>query len=455
MTGAEMKSKLIQNNHPFIRILGIILLVLLLQIPIFQIDGLVSERRYTRDNAIAEVTRKWGGAQVLQGPQIIVPFLEEVERKDNTSWKLEQRRAYATFLPDNLNTDVKIDSEIRHRGIYGIPLYRAQIDMSGHFDTEKMMQAAGTRKLLWDQAQFVLVVSDPKSVSGESTLILGDEPRTLEAGAGEGLAGRNGFHVPLSMKTDSVGGKFPYKLNFELGGSDGFYVAPVGRRSSIRMESDWVDPSFQGNWLPTQRVMNNEGFSASWEIPYLGRSYPQSWFKGNSEQQRKIDTSGVGVRLALPLDTYGKTERSIKYELIFIGLTFIGFWLFEILSGVRIHPLQYLLVGSAVCMFYLLLLSLSEHVGFLAAYFTAASMVVGLVTAYARNVLRKTGRALFVGSGMAALYLYLFALLQEQEYSLLAGSIGLFVILGAVMLLTRKVNWYDSSRPDASCAGDK
>jgi inner membrane protein len=212
------------------------------------------------------------------------------------------------------------------------------------------------------------------------------------------------------------------------------------------MASDWKDPSFQGNWLPSERTVNEEGFDAAWEIPYLGRNYPQSWLYGGKEQQRKLQESAVGVDLVFPLDTYGKTERSIKYELIFIGLTFVGFWLFEILSGIRIHPMQYLFVGGAICLFYLLLLSLAEHAGFIAAYLIAAAMVVSLVTTYARIMLLSRGRAVVVGGGMTALYLYLLTLLQEQEYSLLAGSMGLFVILAGVMYLTRNVNWYNPSK---------
>jgi inner membrane protein len=438
------KWKVGADKIQILRILGIMFLVFLLQIPIFQIDSLIDERRMTKNRAVAEVTQKWGQRQVLQGPLIVVPFLESVERYEGTVLRIEPRTFYATFLPEHFDVSVKIDSEIRYRSIYGIPLYRARIALKGDFDREKMADAAGQANLQWDKARLVIAMADPKSVQKESVLKINGQRVELESGTGAGMDGQNGFHAPLNLADPNAQAAF--QLTLALGGSEGFYVAPVGRHSSIRMESDWKDPSFQGNWLPSEHSVSENGFEASWEIPYLGRNYPQSWLYGGKEQQRKLDNSTVGVDLVFPLDTYGKTERSIKYELIFIGLTFVGFWLFEILSGIRIHPMQYLFVGGAICLFYLLLLSLAEHLGFIAAYFIAAAMVVSLVTAYAQIMLRSKGRAALAGGAMTALYLYLLALLQEQEYSLLAGSIGLFAILAAVMYLTRNVNWYNSAK---------
>jgi inner membrane protein len=438
------KWKIGSDRGQIIKILGIVFLVLLLQIPIFKIDSLVQERRVTRNHAVAEVTQKWGKRQVLQGPLIIVPYLESVKKKEGSPWVVEQKTLYATFLPEHLSAEANINSELRYRSIYGIPLYRAQVSLKGDFDLKKMVAASDDRDLQWDKARLVIAMTDPKSVTAESSLMINGKEVALEPGSGQGVQCQSGFHAPLNIGDSFEQTRF--ELSLQLGGSDGFFIAPVGRHSSIKMASDWKDPSFQGNWLPSKRTVNEQGFTAAWEIPYLGRNYPQSWFGDGGNNQMNMAGSAIGVDLAFPLDTYGKTERSIKYELIFIGLTFVGFWLFEILSGIRIHPMQYLLVGGAVCLFYLLLLSLAEHIGFLGAYFIAASMVVSLVSAYAKIMLQSRGRAALVGAGMTALYLYLLALLQEQEYSLLAGSIGMFVILAAVMFLTRNVNWYSASK---------
>ncbi len=443
MAETGTKWKVGSDKVQILRVLGIVFLIFLLQIPIYQIDDLIDERRVTRNNAVAEVTEKWGKQQVLKGPLIVVPFLESVERYEGSVRNLEPKTFYATFLPEHFKATAQIDSEVRYRSIYGIPLYRARIELKGDFDLGKMAAAAGDTNLQWDRAQLVIAMTDPKSIQNESALKIDGKTVALEPGTGPGLSEQSGFHAAVS--SGSPLGKKTFELTLELGGSHGLFVAPVGRHSSISMTSDWKDPSFQGNWLPSVRTVTEKGFSAKWEIPYLGRNYPQSWLYSGRGQLQKLDESTVGVDLVFPLDTYGKTERSIKYELIFIGLTFVGFWLFEILSGLRIHPMQYLLVGGAICLFYLLLLSLAEHAGFLIAYFIAATMVVALVGAYASIVLRSKGRAALVGGGMTALYLYLLALLQEQEYSLLAGSVGLFAILAAVMFLTRNIDWYRSS----------
>jgi inner membrane protein len=446
MTEKSRKWKVGADKVQLLRILGIMFLVFLLQIPILQIDSLIDERRTTRYDAVSEVTEKWGKWQTLQGPLIVVPFEEITETYEGSSRTYISKTSYATFLPEQLDVNVKIDSEIRYRSIYDIPLYRAHIDLKGDFEKEKMTLIAGGVDLQWDKARLVIATADPKSVQKDSFLKINDRNVVLEPGVGAGLKNLNGFHVPLNL--DGQLKKLTFDLNLVLGGSDSFYVAPVGRHSSIRMESDWKDPSFQGNWLPSERSVNEKGFEALWEIPYLGRNYPQGWLysEKEQEQQEKMRASAVGVDLVFPLDTYGKTERSLKYELIFIGLTFLGFWLFEILSGIRIHPMQYLFVGGAICLFYLLLLSLAEHTGFMAAYFIAAAMVVSLVTAYARIMLRSNGRAALAGGAMTGLYLFLLTLLQEQEHSLLAGSIGLFVILAAVMYLTRNINWYSPAQ---------
>jgi inner membrane protein len=396
----------------------------------------------TRNNAVAEVTAKWGKKQTLQGPLIVVPYVENVKQQKDTPWIVEQKTRYATFLPEHLNANVKINSEIRYRSIYGIPLYRSKISLKGDFDIKQMALENTDRKLQWDKARLIIAISDPKSIHSESFLRVNRDSIKLEPGTSNGMHKQSGFHAQLDL--DGKSSKNTFEISLDLGGSDGFYIAPVGRHSSISISSDWKDPSFQGNWLPSDRVVNEDGFTASWEIPYLGRDYPQNWFSNAQQHYEKMCDSAIGVDLVFPLDAYGKAERSIKYELIFIGLTFVGFWLFEILSGVRIHPMQYILVGGAICLFYLLLLSLAEHIGFQAAYFISASMVVTLVTVYAKKLLEGSGRAAIVGASMSTLYLYLYALLQEQEYSLLAGSIGLFVILALVMFLTRNVSWYTS-----------
>ena len=255
-----------------------------------------------------------------------------------------------------------------------------------------------------------------------------------------------GIHVPLKDldKKETFEFSFPLSLN----GSDILLFTPYGNDTRVSLKSDWIDPSFQGNWLPTNHTVDNSGFDASWSIPYLGRNYPQSW-KDSSNFKSSIKSSQFGVKFLVPVDNYRMGFRSVKYAPLFLMLTFITLWLFEILSNYRIHPLQYLLLGAGMCVFYLLELSLAEHIGFEISYTIASTLVVGLIGSYSFVFLKSIVRALFVGVIAALLYGYLYILLRSQDYALLIGSFGLFLTIAAIMYLTRNINWYRSGSQES------
>jgi inner membrane protein len=209
----------------------------------------------------------------------------------------------------------------------------------------------------------------------------------------------------------------------------------------VSLDSNWPHPSFSGAWLPDEREVTTAGFSARWDVPFLGRDYPQTWV-GTDDPYERILASTFGVELISPVDHYRMSDRSTKYAYLFLTLTFGMLWLFDTLVGVRIHPIQYLQVGAAMCMFYLLELSLSEHIGFVGAYGVAAFGVIALVAAYTRAVLGSSSRGALMASSIAVLYGYLFALLTLERYALLVGSLGLFSALATVMHLTRRVDWH-------------
>jgi len=231
-------------------------------------------------------------------------------------------------------------------------------------------------------------------------------------------------------------------MSLDLNGSTGAFFTPLGEQTEVSVRSNWEDPSFQGNWLPTDRSVTGDGFEARWSIPSLGRNYPQKWTRG-SVSADVLEASRFGVELITPVDHYRMTERSLKYEILFLFLTFLSLWLFEVLAKVRIHWIQYLLVGAALCLFYLLELSLSEHIGFIGAYMLASAAVVGLIATYGVAVLKGVRRAMLLSFAVAVLYACLFVLLNNQDFALLVGSVGLFAILAAVMFLTRRIDWYN------------
>ena len=265
-------------------------------------------------------------------------------------------------------------------------------------------------------------------------------------------AGRQGIHANLGENLD--GDSYDFSFSLELNGSIGAFFAPFGRDTQVKINSNWPSPSFQGNWLPTNRTVNGDGFEATWNMPFLSRNYSQNW-KSSSHLDQAATSSLFGVNMISPVDHYRMSQRSVKYQILFLFLTFATLWLFEVLIEVRIHPVQYLLVGAGMCLFYLLELSLAEHAGFVLAYVIASAAIVALVTSYCAAVLKTSRRAVIVGVVVTLLYIYLYVLLMIQDYALLVGSIGLFVALAMIMFLTRKVDWYSltgsiAPRPPAS-----
>jgi inner membrane protein len=253
--------------------------------------------------------------------------------------------------------------------------------------------------------------------------------------------------VPLDAETSRIAFEFPLALN----GSSAVSFAPFGRNTLVKLQGDSDDVSFRGNWLPAQRELGDGRFDASWAIPYLGRGYPQVLLPDSGGARNYgVNPSRFGLALFSSVDAYRMAARSVKYSFLFIVLTFTTVWLMEVLGDVRVHPMQYLLLGAALCLFYLLELSLAEHLGFAPAYVIASAAVVGMVGSYALVMLRTKLRALATAAGVATLYGYLYVLLMNEDYALLMGSVGLFAVLGAIMFATRRVDWYAVGRSPAT-----
>jgi inner membrane protein len=413
------------RDSPLARVLGVGLLALLLQVPVGLIAHTIDERRTTRGEAVAEVTRTWGGAQELIGPILNVPF---VERWKDPEGKERERIAVRHLLPHTLVVRGQVETEVRRRGIFEVPLYVASLHLEGAFRIPP-------EELLWQRATLSLGLSDAKAIRSISPLALGAGSVEWEPGPGAAEMLSSGLSAPLAAAPTT------FSFDVTLAGSGRLSVVPVGADTSVTLASGWPDPGFDGAWLPTEREVSDAGFRAGWRVSRISRSFSPTWTGGQVDHQR-LSASALGVSLLSPVDTYRTDDRAVKYALLFLGLTFLCVTLFELLGGLRVHPIQYLLVGLALCLFYLLLLSLSEQLGFLRAYLIAAGATVWLVTMYVRFVLASAGRALTIGGILSGLYGFLYVLLQIQDYALLVGSVGLFVSLGTVMWITRRVDWY-------------
>lgn len=432
------------RNSQLMRVLLIGFLVLLLMIPIMMIGSVIGGREHYRDIAYAEVTSSWGGDQSISGPLIRVPYLHrwtEKRTSDNTVESIERTETrYATFLSNSLRITGASTSEVRYRGIFKVPLYTLTLDISGDFSRPDFSPWGTLEEdIYWDKAYLSFGVSDSKGITERAVLSWNNNELGFLPGSGESRGASSGIHVPLDGELE--GDTFEYSFSLSLNGSDFLNFTPLGRETDITLTSDWPDPSFNGNWLPTHRTVHKNGFEARWSIPFLGRNYPQQW-RTEDDVNSAIGTSQFGLRFLVPVDNYRMGHRSMQYAILFVVLTFITLWLFELLVGVRIHPLQYLLLGGGMCVFYLLELSLSEHIGFVPAYIIASAAVAILICAYSIVVLKSRTRAAVVGAIVALLYGHLYILLRVEDYALLIGSIGLFVVIATIMYLTRKIDWY-------------
>jgi inner membrane protein len=430
------------------------MLILALMIPLSMVKGLIRERTERRDSVIFETARTWGVQQVVGGPVLTVPYL--VHSK-NDKGVVETWTQLAHFLPETIRMDGRLNPKVLKRGIYEVPVYRVEnLHSSGQFLKPSFTQwRIAPADVLWDQAWLSVGISDMRGFRREVHMAW--TGRTLVLSPGGGVTGlwTTGLRVPipgLAALPEKASLPFAFDLSFQ--GSQSLCFLPLGKQTTATLSSSWKDPSFTGGYLPDQREVSAKGFKATWTVPYYGRSYPQQWLEAEREQvltDQAVNESAFGVSLYTPVDVYLKTERSVKYGMLFLVLTFLAFFLFEVFSPVSLHPMHYLLVGAALCLFYLLLLSVSEQIPFGMAYAAAAVAIVLLISGYSLAILKGKGRALTMSGMLGVLYGYLYVLLQAEDYALLLGSLGLLVILATVMFLTRKVDWYSpkatSSRP--------
>lgn len=432
------------------KMLVIGLLMLALLIPIVMVSGLISERQARHDQTAAAVADSWGLEQTLCGPVLRVPYRvhgKDEDGKDKT-WTVQ-----AIFLPEELMVNGRITPERRSRGIFEVAVYRAHLGWKGTFRRPSFADwGVAEEDVLWNEAELAFGVPDMRGLRrGVKIAWAGQGLDLAPGGAVEGMWSRGlrtavpGLAGGEAGADGKAGRTYAFSFDLVLDGSRSLKFVPFGQQTTVKLSSPWPDPSFVGAYLPESRRVGKAGFEATWSVPYFGRSYPQQWRATEATTvapQDALAASAFGVDLFLPVDAYQKTERSLKYSMLFLLLTFLTFFLYEVFNPFSLHPLQYLLVGSALVLFYLLLLSISEHAPFGLAYATASAATVGLIGGYAAAILRGRLRALGTAAALAALYGYLYVLLQAEDYALLLGSVGLFAILALVMFVTRRIDWY-------------
>ena len=430
------KTKTFIRTSATLKIIAIAFLVLVLQIPSAMISSVMHERESRRDSVVQEINGKWGWSQTITGPFFTVPFKEYYTDKNKEQ---KSRIRYFHFLPDQLNITGKITPHIRYRSLYEAVLYTTQLKVSGRFTVPGMEQLTiSPENILWDKALLSIGISDMRGIQEQISVKWSGTTYAVTPGlqttdiASAGVKTR----IPLSPEA----GTATFSLQLHLNGSEAIRFIPVAEETVVELASDWPSPSFNGAFLPARRSVNEKGFSASWKVLHLNRNFPQVW-QGN---QYKVNEAAFGLKLLITADIYQKSIRISKYALMFIVFTFAAFFFTEVINRKRVHPIQYLLIGLAVTLFYVLLLSISEHLNFDTAYLISAGAITCLVTGYSQGILRNKYFTLTIFTVLLILYAYLYIVLQLEDYALLMGALGLFAVLSTVMYITRKVDWYSA-----------
>lgn len=415
------------------RLIIIAFLTLALLIPSFLVQELISERESRRDTVSNEISEKWGKEQVIVGPVISVPYNHYISNNE----KMEQTIRYAHFLPENLTIEGSIIPEVRYRGIYEVIVYNSKLSLSGNFPPLDLTGLnVPTENFLPDDAFVSVGITDMTGIKDFISINWNNKDYL----ANPGIESNDVLHSGISIApklSSGTGYQFDFEMN--LNGSSSLFFSPVGKETVVRLSSGWPNPSFTGSFLPAEREVSSSGFRSNWEVLHLNRNFPQQWTGPNQE----VSKAAFGVELLLSIDEYQKTMRTVKYAIMFISLTFLTFFMMELLGRKVIHPIQYLLIGFALLLFYTLLLSLSEYMAFETAYLLAATAIISMITVYSYRVLSNTPKTGIIFGVLILLYGYLYILLQLQDYALLMGSIGLFTVLAIVMYLTRNIDWFE------------
>jgi|CXWL01.1.fsa_nt_gi inner membrane protein len=435
-------------------------LALLMMIPMLYVKNLILEREERQKEATREISSKWAGPQNIIGPVIGLPFWE-TDPGDTASVKLK-RKHIAYFLPDKLNIKATVNPKEKHRGIFKVMLYDTKVNINGTFNELAFAKLnIPEDKIIWSEAFVVMNITDSRGLNDQLILNWKDSIIELSPQAG---AKNDGMMALLKASSAADFNTINFNTSIDINGSEQLFFTPVGKTTIVDIESAWEHPSFSGSMLPQTTEISDSGFKATWKSMSHKRSFPQQWLDNaysldyyfplppGSDIARadgeyipspsaSVGTASFGVDLFIPVNGYQKTLRTVKYALLCILLTFAAFFLIETAHKKSVHPFQYGLVGLALILFYTLLLSFSEYTGFNTAYLVASAATICLIAWFVKSILQSAKATSILSVVLVLVYSYVFSLLQLQDYSLLLGSIGLFLTLAVVMYFSKKLQW--------------
>ncbi len=429
---------------PFI----ILVLVLLFLIPINMIQSLVRDREHYREQAVLSVLVPKGGEPRLEGILVAIPYnhVESYTYKDaNNQERLAQRIStrYLFSVPQTMDFSTRVEPEYLTRGIFDVPVFVCEVDFSGDFSAAAYEHLKiGEDAIRWDEAVLLFGIANKKSLTALPTVTVAGRQleQSLTAPVASPFEGALCYDLPADVAKTG----FSYQLAARIQGGESLSVVPLATDNSLFMESSWSTPGFGGGWLPTERNLTGDGFTARWSIPGLSTVYPKTWVvteaEGHGDRGRRSEA--VEVSFVTPVDSYQKTSRSVKYAVLFLIIPFLAIFIFEVFTRVCIHPIQYCLIGLADVIFYLLLLSVSEHLNFSLTYWISSAAVSFLTLFYAAAIFGRLKWGLLFAAVQFISYIFLFGTLQAEDYALLIGTLGLFFVVVVLMVLTRRIDWY-------------
>jgi inner membrane protein len=421
------------------KVLGVAALALLMTLPLARVDALVRERQQLRQAAVGQVAQGWGGQQVLGGPVLVVPTRQ---LSATTGQAPQWHTGSETILADTLTMDVDMTTSTRHYGIYDVPVFASTVKLQAVFRAADLARyhAASTADWQTGKAELHLPVGDLRGLQAVDSLQVDGKPVRFDA-TDQHLGPWPVVSVPIDL--DAQGDRpIVVTATLKLAGSESLQLAPLARVTDVSMHAPWPDPSFTGAALPLEHRVGPAGFDARWRRLDLNRSYGQHWHGHDRDIDGALSASIFGVALYQPANVYQRNVRAGKYGLLFIALSFVVFFLFEVLKRLRVHPVQYLMVGAALSTFYVVLLALSEQIGFGAAYVVASAAVVLIVGGYAAAILRTRRAGWVLGGALGLTYAMLYGLIAAEQYALLAGALVLLAVVALMMFLTRHIDWY-------------
>lgn len=421
------------------------MLTLVLLIPSAMISNLITERAARRDEVISNISYNFAGKQLVKGPVLVMPYIGHIEVPDGTGktrTQLVERKLF--LLPEQLSIKAGLSTDVIHKGMFSAVVYKTKVKLSGNFAKANLQSLGITADQLLPAKAFVTFsVSDLKGLKTNPSLTLGTQTIAAAPSAGNESAFNNGLQAPATNAGDIASQSLPFSCALDLNGTDGLSFLQLGKTTDVELSGNWGTPNFDGRFLPDTRQIKDKNFSAHWHVLYYNSPFPQQWIDSASVMNNvaKQADATFGVTLRLPVDDYQETTRTNKYAVLVIVLTFVSLFLTELITKRRIHSFNYVLIGTAMIIFYTLLLSFSEQIGFNWAYLVAASATVGLITTFIASLLKKRSAALSFAGILSVFYGFIYVIIQLEDFALLAGSVALFIIVAVLMYFSRKINW--------------